>query len=90
MSAHKFIDTESGEYKSSLPDLLLASRDESCFSLAIRAYNALVRDSFDEELLTGISAAWLEGNTVRHIGDEVEISNPYSDEKVSFIIAKSK
>ena len=90
VSAHKFIDTESGEYKSSLPDLLLASRDESCFSLAIRAYNALVRDSFDEELLTGISAAWLEGNTVRHMGDEVEISNPYSDEEVSFIIAKSK
>jgi hypothetical protein len=86
VSAHRFIDKDTGEYKSALPELLLTSKREDCVSLALRAYSALVSSSLNEAALEGVGAVWLDETTVRHQGEEIELSSPYSDEGVSFII----
>ena len=90
VSAHRFIDSATGEYKSTLPELLVASVDKKCSDLAFEAYRLLVSDSYDASSVSGISAVWLDGKTVRCMGNDIEIANPYGDDEVNFIIAKSK
>jgi len=85
-SAHKFIDVGTGEYKSSLPELLLASANEDCVSLAQRAYKALASPAFNKDAIAGVSAVWLDGHTARHIGEDLKLSAPYADDKISFDI----
>ena len=85
-SAHRFIDSVTGAYKNSVDDILLASAAQNCSSLALAAYSTLVSDSFDEANLIGVSAAWLEGETVRYIGDDISLSSPYSGENINFLI----
>jgi hypothetical protein len=85
-SAHRFIDPISGEYKSTISDLLLASDEADCSSLALKAYRAIVGDSFGLEDVAGVSAVWLDGKTVRHYGNMIEVTSPYKDEKIEFSI----
>jgi hypothetical protein len=85
-SAHRFIDPISGEYKSTISDLLLASDEADCSSLALKAYLAIVGDSFGLEDVVGVSAVWLDGKTVRHYGNMIEVTSPYKDEKIEFSI----
>lgn len=86
VSAHRFIDSVTGEYKSTLPELLVASVDKKCSDLAFEAYRLLVSDSYDVSSVSGISAVWLEGNVVRHVGNDVSLSDPFRSEKIEFVI----
>ncbi len=85
-SAHRFIDKSVGEYKSDMPELLLASKAEDCASLAVRAYKALVRDTFNQDAVSGVTAVWLDGFTVCHLGDALTLSAPYSNGEIAFNI----
>ncbi len=87
-SAHRFIDPQNGEYRSTLDELLLISAGKDCASLALIAYSSITSDSFDASDLSGISAAWLDGQTVRYVGNDVTLTSPYSDDKIAFIIEK--
>ena len=86
VSAHRFIDSLSGEYKSALPEILLASSDKKCSDLALRVYSALVSDSLDTGAFSGVSAVWLDGKTVKYTGADISLSDPYRDEKIDFLI----
>lgn len=85
-SAHRFIDPISGEYKSSIDEILLTSNSKSCASLALIAYSTIASDSFNGAELSGVDAVWLDGKTVRYIGSGISISSPYSDENIAFSI----
>jgi hypothetical protein len=86
VSAHRFIDSATGEYKSTLPELLVASVDKKCSDLAFEAYRLLVSDSYDASSVSGISAVWLDGNVVRHVGNDVSLSDPFRNEEIEFVI----
>ena len=88
-SAHRFIDPATGEYKSSIGELLLASSEGSCVSLALTAYSMLLSDSFDESDAAGVSAVWLVENEIYYVGSDISLYSAYSDEKVSFTIKKA-
>ena len=85
-SAHRFIDSVTGEYRSSHSELLLASSSKDCSSLALMAYSLLVSDSPDEIDTSDVSLVWLDGNNVYLAGDNISLSSAYKDEKNEFII----
>ena len=84
-SAHRFIDPITGEYKSSISEMLLASTEENCSSLALLAYSAITADSFGGVDHSEVSVIWLDGKTVRAVGDDVSILSVYRDENVEFL-----
>ena len=87
-SAHRFIDPTTGEYKSCLDEILLASSSKDCFSLALLAYSTLVSDSLNESDLADVNAMWVNGNIIKHMGNDLLLSSPYSDENINFAIEK--
>jgi hypothetical protein len=46
----------------------------------------LVSDSYDASSVSGISAVWLDGNVVRHVGNDVSLSDPFRNEEIEFVI----
>lgn len=86
-----YVDTEDGVSKSAVSDLVAYGKDKSCAQLALAAHDVFAADRLEPERISeaakeGVDLIFAHDRVVYHTDPDVELTNAYKDDEVSYRI----
>ena len=86
---HRYFDTVTGVYKSSLHNFVSYSYDKSCAEVAIGMADVFISDSFDTDKVAQLEdcqiySVWCLEGTVYYNDKNMTIADLYEDDKISY------